>query len=89
MLKEAEKRDSLNFYILYMLSEVDHPDVLEAQAARLANSRRQGNCMPSAVLDALSRNSENGKILSIESKEKLLSISESLEGDDFLRKSAF
>lgn len=89
MLKEAEKRDSLNFYILYMLSEVDHPDVLEAQATRLANSRRQGNYMPSAVLDTLSRNSEKGKILSIESKEKLLSISESLEGDDFLRKSAF
>jgi len=89
MLKEAEKRDSLNFYILYMLSEVDHPDVLEAQATRLANSRRQGNYMPSAVLDTLSRNSENGKILSIESKKKLLSISESLEGDEFLRKSAF
>lgn len=89
MLKEAEKRDSLNFYILYMLSEVDHPDVLEAQATRLANSRRQGSYMPSAVLDTLSRNSENGKILSIESKKKLLSISESLEGDEFLRKSAF
>lgn len=89
MLKEAEKRDSLSFYILYMLSEVDHPDVLEAQATRLANSRRQGNYMPSAVLDTLSRNSENEKILSIESKEKLLSISESLEGDEFLRKSAF
>ncbi len=89
MLKEAEKRDSLNFYILYMLSEVDHPDVLEAESTRLANSRRQGNYMPSAVLDNLFRNSENGKILSIESKEKLLSISESLEGDEFLRKSAF
>ena len=89
ILKEAEKRDSLNFYILYMLSEVDHPDVLEAQATRLANSRRQGNYMPSAVLDTLSRNSENGKILSIESKKKLLSISESLKNDDFLRKSAF
>lgn len=61
ILKEAEKRDSLNFYILYMLNEVDHPDVLEAQATRLANSRRQGNYMPSAVLDTLSRNSENGK----------------------------
>jgi adenylate kinase family enzyme len=89
MLKEAEKRDSLNFYILYMLSEVDHPDVLEAQAKHSANRRRQGNYMPSAVLDMLSRNSENGKILSIESKKKLLFISESLEGDDFLRKSAF
>lgn len=89
ILQEAEKRDSLNFYILYMLSDVDNADVLEAQATRLANSRRQGNSMPSAVLDSLRRNSEGGKILSIESKERLLSISESLENDDFLRKSAF
>ena len=89
MLKEAEKRDSLSFYILYMLSEVDHPDVLEAQAKHSANRRRQGNYMPSAVLDNLFRNSENGKILSIESKKRLLSISENLEGDDFLRRTAF
>ncbi|TXD96787.1 ATP-binding protein [Psychrobacter frigidicola] len=89
ILQEAEKRDSLNFYILYMLSDVDNADVLEAQATRLANSRRQGNSMPSAVLDNLRRNSEGGKILSIESKERLLSISESLENDEFLRKSAF
>lgn len=89
ILQEAEKRDSLNFYILYMLSDVDHADVLEAQATRLANSRRQGNSMPSAVLDSLRRNSKGGKILSIESKERLLYISESLENDDFLRKSAF
>ncbi len=89
MLQEAEKRDSLNFYILYMLSEVDNADVLEAQATRLANSRRQGNYMPSAVLDSLFRNSENGKILSIESKQRLLSISENLDNDDFLRQSAF
>ena len=89
MLQEAEKRDSLNFYILYMLSEVDHADVLEAQAMRLANSRRRGTYMPSAMLDGLRRNSENGKILSIESKQRLLSISENLNNDDFLRESAF
>lgn len=89
ILEEAKKRDSLNFYILYMLHEVDHPSVLEAQAIRLANSRREGNYFPSSVLDSLRRKSESGKILSIESKQRLLSISESLEGDDFLRKSAF
>lgn len=89
ILKEAERREGLSFYVLYMLHEVDHPKVLEAQAIRLANNRRQGNHLPSSVLDSLRRDFEDGKTLSIESKQELLSMSENLDNDGFLKESAF
>lgn len=89
ILQEAEKRESLNFYILYMLNEVDHPDVLEAQVIRLADKERKGNFFPSAIEDTLRRSSKDEKKLSIKSKQRLFSISDSRNNDDFIRKSAF
>jgi hypothetical protein len=90
------KADDLRWQITYMLHGLDHPDAVEFVIRELAETDRRlegtGSFSPfsiSATDDWRRRQEDQGRPMSRESRDRLLSLWQNLGNDRFIRKQAF